>query len=61
MGSPSGIDDKRCAVDIAIRKESLRRMSATLRWGPTSLMLANCLTKDKAVFGVGSISCPTRA
>ncbi|CAK0813192.1 unnamed protein product, partial [Prorocentrum cordatum] len=47
-GSPSGIDDKRCAVDIAISKESLARLGPALRWGPTSLMLADCLTKDKA-------------
>eukprot|EP00959_Pyramimonas_sp_CCMP1952_P267909 5601422-Pyramimonas_sp.AAC.1 len=69
MGSPCGIDDKRCAVDIAISKESLRRIGATLRWGLTSLVLADCLTKDKAepadllkaVVGVDSINWPTRA
>ena len=48
IGSPSGVVDKRCAIDLAIAKESLSRLSATLRWGPTSLMLADCLTKDKA-------------
>eukprot|EP00959_Pyramimonas_sp_CCMP1952_P271763 5682436-Pyramimonas_sp.AAC.1 len=48
MGGPSGIDDKRCAVDSAISKESLARLGAVLRWGPTFLMLADCLTKDKA-------------
>ena len=48
MGSPARVEDKRCAVDIAISKESLTRLGAVLRWGPTSLMLADCLTKDKA-------------
>eukprot|EP00974_Lingulodinium_polyedra_P031025 2985491-Lingulodinium_polyedra.AAC.1 len=48
MGSPSSVSDKRCAIDLSIAKESLRRLGGTLRWGPTSLMLADCLTKDRA-------------
>ena len=47
-GAPTGIDDKRCAIDMAIIHGFLRRMGVTLRWGPTRLMLGDALTKDKA-------------
>eukprot|EP00959_Pyramimonas_sp_CCMP1952_P359011 7517463-Pyramimonas_sp.AAC.1 len=48
MGGPHGIDDRKCAVDIAINKESLARLGSALRRGPTSLTLADCLAKGKA-------------
>ena len=46
--APTGIDDKRCAIDMAIIRECLRRMEVTLYWGPTSLILGDALTKDNA-------------
>ena len=48
MGSPSGIDYQQCAVDVAISKETLAHLGAVLRWVPTSLTIADCLTRDKA-------------
>ena len=48
LGAPTGIDDKRCAIDMAIIRGCLKRMEVTLRWGPTGLMLGDALTKDKA-------------
>ena len=47
-GATTGIDDKRCATDIAIFRGCLKRMEVTLRWRPTGLMLGDALTKDKA-------------
>ena len=47
-GAPTGIDDKRCAIDMAIIRGGLRRMGVTLRWGPTGLMLGDALTRDQA-------------
>ena len=47
-GAPTGIDDKRCAIDMAIIRGCLKRMGVTLRCGPTELMLGDALTKDKA-------------
>ena len=47
-GAPTGLDDKKAAIDIAIAKGSLRRFGGTLRWGPTELMLGDALTKDRA-------------
>ncbi|CAK0862474.1 unnamed protein product [Prorocentrum cordatum] len=47
-GAPTGLDDKKASIDIAIAKGSLRRFGGTLRWGPTELMLGDALTKDKA-------------
>ncbi|CAE8643680.1 unnamed protein product, partial [Polarella glacialis] len=47
-GSPIGVTDKRCAVDLIIGRESLNRMGATLRWAPTDRQLADALTKDAA-------------
>ena len=38
-GAPTGIDDKRCAIDMAIIRGCVRRMG---------VMLAETLTKDKA-------------
>ena len=46
--APTGIDDKRCAIDMAIIRGCLSRMRVTLRWGPTGLMLGDALTKYKA-------------
>ena len=48
LGSTAGVDDKRCAIDLAIGRESLKRLQATLRWGPTNLQLADSLTKDSS-------------
>ena len=39
--------DKRCAIDLLIARQALRRLGGSLRWGPTSLMLADALTKEK--------------
>lgn len=47
-GAPTRIGGKRCAIHLAIVKGFLKRMGATLRWGPTSLMLGDALTKDWA-------------
>ena len=46
--SPSSLTDKRCAVDMIIAREALKRLGGTIRWGPTNLMLADALTKDAA-------------
>ena len=42
------LDDKRTALDVVIVRESISRMSASLRWIPTDRMLADALTKDAA-------------
>ena len=47
-GAPTGIDDKRCAIDMATIRGCLKRIGVALRWGPTGLMLGDALTKDKA-------------
>jgi hypothetical protein len=47
-GSPIGVSDKRCAVDLIIGRESLQRLGAALRWAPTNRQLADALTKDAA-------------
>ena len=46
-GTTAGVGDKRCAIDLAIAKEMLAENCMTLRWGPTGLMLADALTKDR--------------
>ena len=47
-GAPTGTDDKRCAIDLAIIQGRPRRVGVTLRREPTGLMLGDALTKDKA-------------
>ena len=47
-GAPTGIDDKRCAIDMAVIRGCLRRMAVTLRWGPTGVTLGDAATTDKA-------------
>jgi len=46
--SPSSptLDDRRTAIDIAILRDSIARMQATLRWIPTDRMIADALTKE---------------
>ena len=46
--SPGGADDKRCAIDVLIIRESLGRLKCTLRWTPRDRMLADALTKKSA-------------
>ena len=46
--SPGGADDKRCAIDVLIIRESLGRLKCTLRWTPGDRMLADALTKNSA-------------
>lgn len=47
-GSPSGVQDKRCAVDLVIARESMSRVATSMRWAPTDRQLADCLTKNAA-------------
>ena len=47
-GAPTGIDDKRCATDMATTRRCLKRMEVTLRWGPMGLMLGDALTRNEA-------------
>ena len=42
------LEDQRAALDILIIKDALARCSVRLRWAPTDLQLADCLTKDSA-------------
>ena len=44
--SPSGVQDKLCAVDLVIIRETARRANLTLRWAPSALQLADGLTKE---------------
>lgn len=44
--SPSTLDDRRCALDVLIIRESVARCRATVRWAPSEWQLADCLTKD---------------
>ena len=45
LSSVSKCDDKRVAIDLAIIKQCLGRTSLSIRWVPTHLQLADCLTK----------------
>ena len=47
MSSPSVLDDRRAAIDIAIIRQSVARCGLIVRWAPTDRMLADALTKDK--------------
>ena len=42
------LDDKRTALDIIIIRDSIGKLSASLRWLPTDRMLADSLTKESA-------------
>ena len=46
--SPGGTDDKRCAIDVLIIRESSGRLKCTLRFTPGDRMLADALTKNSA-------------
>ena len=50
LKSPSApsLDDRRTSIDIVIIRESVRRMSASVRWIPTDRMLADGMTKEAA-------------
>jgi hypothetical protein len=48
VSSPSKLDDKRVAIDLAIIRQALERTKMSVRWCPTQLMLADSLTKDQA-------------
>ena len=45
--APTAIEDRRTSIDVTIIKESIRVLSAFLRWVPTNRMLADGLTKDQ--------------
>ena len=45
--SPTAVDDRRTSIDIVIIRESIKVMTAQVRWVPTKWMLADGLTKDK--------------
>eukprot|EP00435_Cladocopium_sp_Y103_P010611 s801_g2.t1 len=45
--SPTAVDDRRTSIDIVILRESIKLMSAQIRWLPTNRMIADGLTKDK--------------
>ena len=47
-GAPSGMEDSRCAFEVLVIRQSLRRMGAVLRWAPGDRQLADCLTKNDA-------------
>jgi hypothetical protein len=44
--SPTSIEDRRTSIDIVILRQSLDRLKGSLRWVPTSRMLADSLTKS---------------
>lgn len=48
LGQGGVLGDKRTAIDIAIIKQSMQRSGLEPRWVPTTHMLADGLTKDKA-------------
>ena len=48
VASPSKLEDKRVAVDLAIIRQAVERTQMNIRWAPTELMLADSLTKDLA-------------
>ena len=45
--APTAIEDRRTSIDVAIIRESIRNLSAFMRWVPTDRMLADALTKDQ--------------
>ena len=45
--SPTAVDDRRTSIDIVILRESIKLLSANVRWLPTNRMIADGLTKDK--------------
>lgn len=44
----SGVEDRRAGIDLVLLKQCVSRTGSVLRWGPTSNMLADVLTKDAA-------------
>ena len=44
---PTTLQDNRSAVDVLVIRESLKKTDCVIRWAPTSLQLADGLTKDK--------------
>ena len=44
--SSPALDDRRTSGDIIIIRDSISRLSASLRWLPTDRMLADALTKE---------------
>ena len=45
--APTAIEDRRTSIDVVIIRESVRAMTAFVRWVPTAHMLADALTKDQ--------------
>ncbi len=45
--SPAALSDKRCAIDVVVIRDSVRRCGGQIRWCPTNRQLADALTKDK--------------
>ena len=48
VSSPSKVEDKRVAIDLAIIRQAVERTGMKVRWCPTELMLADSRTKDSA-------------
>ena len=46
VSAPTAVDDRRTSIDIVIKRQSLQRTKASIRWVPTNRMLADSLTKD---------------
>ena len=44
--SPTSIEDRRTSIDIVILRQSIQRLTGSLRWVPTNRMLADSLTKS---------------
>ena len=45
VSSPTSVEDRRTSIDIVILRQSMSRLSASIRWVPTNRMLADSLTK----------------
>ena len=45
--APTAIEGRRTSIDVALIRESIRSLSAFMRWVPTDRMLADALTKDQ--------------
>ena len=46
VSSPTSVEDRRTSIDIVILRQSMSRLSASIRWVPTNRMLADSLTKS---------------
>lgn len=46
VSTPGSTKDKRCAVDLVILREAIRDLNLIYRWIPTTMMVADALTKN---------------